>query len=372
MTGNSVIRFNSYESNLKQFIKKLGNEQSNYTDVTLAADDGAKIQAHKIILSAGSLFFHNIFKEMVHVQQPYIYLKGIYKETLGNIVEFLYTGETSIQDKDVQRFLQNANDLQINGIVEDKIDNEKAKNLDEDDSKIDEMPWINGLQNQDIDFYQEIVESKESALFEIEIQPSQLPDVKLHEVEPKFKVIEDDNVTTNEVKIENTEHSVQKPFITEIDPDFVDQNMSTNGDSDVERQVLKEDSLKQKTARKNQWSDPYRLEMQRFPAEEDLCSGKLPVDQKVNAMIEKYEGLWKCSFCGKTSKQKGHIKEHVETHIPGAYNCHICDLVSVNRKALKVHIRYKHSETLGTCGVCGKSGISKVAYKDHVRNCRSL
>merc|ERR1711936_1149984 len=274
MTGNSVIRFNSYESNLKQFIKKLGNEQSNYTDVTLAADDGAKFQAHKIILSAGSLFFHNIFKEMVHVQQPYIYLKGIYKEMLGNIVEFLYTGETAIQDKDVQRFLQNANDLQINGIVEDKIDNEKAQNLDEDDSKI--------------------VESKESALFEIEIQPSELPDVKLHEVEPECKVIEDDNVTTNEVEIENTEHREQKPFITEFDPDFVDEKMSTNGDSDAERQVLKEDSLKQKTARKNQWSDPYRLEMQRFPAEEDLCNGKLPVDQKVNAMIEKYEGLWKC------------------------------------------------------------------------------
>ena len=124
MIGNSVIKLDSFESNLKQFIKKLGNEQNNYTDVTIAADDGTKIQAHKIILSAGSQFFNNILKDMVHVQQPYIYLKGIYKEMLGNIIEFLYTGETSIQSKDVHRFLQNAKDLQINGIIEDEIDNE--------------------------------------------------------------------------------------------------------------------------------------------------------------------------------------------------------------------------------------------------------
>ena len=371
MTGNSEIRFHSFESNIKRYIKKLRNEQNNYIDVTIATDDGAKIQAHKIILSAGSLFFQNVFRDMVHVQHPYIYLKGMDKEIFGNIIEFLYTGETSIKEKDVNRFLENARDLKINGIIEDEIDIKNMVDLDDDNTKVDELPWNNGLQNQDIEWYQETVGSEDFALSEFNIESSPLPDVKLFEVEPDSKVIENRNVSTIEDDIEKDEPSEQKTCIKDVDPDIVDENISTCTENDGEKQVLK-DSIKQKPARKNQWSDPYRLEMQRFPAEGYLFSGKLELDQKVNAMIEKCDGMWKCSFCGKTTKNKGHIKEHAETHIPGAYSCHICDHVSVSRKALKVHIRNMHSETLGTCVVCGKSGISKVAYKDHVRNCRSL
>jgi len=34
-------------------------------------------------------------------------------------------------------------------------------------------------------------------------------------------------------------------------------------------------------------------------------------------MIEKSDSVWKCKVCGKTSKHKGTLKEHAESHIEG-------------------------------------------------------
>jgi len=137
-----------------------------------------------------------------------------------------------------------------------------------------------------------------------------------------------------------------------------------------DKEVMKHESVKSAKTVKNQWNTNLDGAIQRIPAENDLFHGKLELDLRVTELLQKCEGLWICKACGKKSKQKGHMRDHVETHIQGAYTCHVCKFNSKNRKALKVHIRYKHSESLATCSLCGKSGISKVAYKDHKLTCR--
>ena len=47
---------------------KLRNDHRLF-DVTLATDDGQHIQAHKLILSAGSSFFSDIFLKSNHAMQ---------------------------------------------------------------------------------------------------------------------------------------------------------------------------------------------------------------------------------------------------------------------------------------------------------------
>ena len=41
-------------------------EDSDFCDVTLACSDGKQLMAHKVVLSAGSEFFHNLLKQNKH------------------------------------------------------------------------------------------------------------------------------------------------------------------------------------------------------------------------------------------------------------------------------------------------------------------
>ena len=89
------------------------------------------------------------------------------------------------------------------------------------------------------------------------------------------------------------------------------------------------------------------------------------VDIKIEAMIEKCEGLWKCKICEKMVHQKNHIKQHAEKHIEGmVYTCEICSKKYPARYNLKQHISDIHS-ILFTCDICGKSGMNKGAYRAH-------
>ena len=53
-TDKFCLKWNEFERNIRQSFQELRKEQIHF-DVTLACDDGYEIQAHKIILSAGSL-----------------------------------------------------------------------------------------------------------------------------------------------------------------------------------------------------------------------------------------------------------------------------------------------------------------------------
>ena len=89
------------------------------------------------------------------------------------------------------------------------------------------------------------------------------------------------------------------------------------------------------------------------------------LDIRIEQMIEKSDGLWKCYVCDRTGKNKGHIREHVEIHIEGiSHTCHICNKRLSNRASLRNHINLIHSELL-SCDLCGKSGMNKCAYYRH-------
>ena len=54
------LKWNEFEANVRESFRKLRDEQ-RFFDVTLACEDGRQIQAHKMILSAGTHFFSDIF-----------------------------------------------------------------------------------------------------------------------------------------------------------------------------------------------------------------------------------------------------------------------------------------------------------------------
>merc|ERR1712179_420309 len=100
-----------FDTNIRKYFKKIRDDQIMF-DVTLATDDGKHIQAHKIILSAGSSFFSDIFIKNNQTNMV-IYLKGIKSVQLERLLDFMYNGEAFVGQEELKEFIEIGKDLQV-------------------------------------------------------------------------------------------------------------------------------------------------------------------------------------------------------------------------------------------------------------------
>ena len=108
------LAFDNFEASTSNAFQNLLTNR-DFTDVTLACEDDGQVQAHKVILSSMSSFFHKILLKNPH-QHPLIYLKGIKLKDLEKIMNFIYMGETEVAKEDLENFMISANELEINGL----------------------------------------------------------------------------------------------------------------------------------------------------------------------------------------------------------------------------------------------------------------
>ena len=100
-----------HSSNFARFSKELLCDDK-LSDVILVSEDFTQFQAHKVILCASSDLFRTLFVSNPH-PSPMLFLKGIRQEELQSILEFVYLGETTVLEEDMQRLLTAARDLEI-------------------------------------------------------------------------------------------------------------------------------------------------------------------------------------------------------------------------------------------------------------------
>ena len=89
---------------------------NDFADVTLACGDGQQIKAHKVILAASSPFLENLLRSNAH-PHPLIFMRGVEFDNLQAIVNWLYCGETSVYQENLESFLQVAEEIQITGFA---------------------------------------------------------------------------------------------------------------------------------------------------------------------------------------------------------------------------------------------------------------
>ena len=106
-----------FGDNLSSSFKDL-REDGDLLDVTLVCDD-EQLEAHKIILSAGSVFFKSVIKRNPHAH-PLIYLKGVKIGDMRALIDFMYLGQTKVCQEDVQAFLVLGKELGVKGLASDK------------------------------------------------------------------------------------------------------------------------------------------------------------------------------------------------------------------------------------------------------------
>ena len=118
MTSTSEIfslKWNDFETNVSKSFVNLRTETQLF-DVTLVGQDQKKVSAHRLVLSACSDFFKNIFYSNSH-SHPLLYLDGVDSEDINQMLDYMYKGEVKIMQDHLDRFLHISNKFQLEGLL---------------------------------------------------------------------------------------------------------------------------------------------------------------------------------------------------------------------------------------------------------------
>jgi len=66
---------------------------------------------------------------------------------------------------------------------------------------------------------------------------------------------------------------------------------------------------------------------------------------KIEAEMHKSDGRWNCNTCNFKSKEKCHLKEHVQTHMDLEFTCTLCGKIVRSANALRSHLNRNHPQT---------------------------
>ncbi|KAL0274640.1 UNVERIFIED_CONTAM: hypothetical protein PYX00_002726 [Menopon gallinae] len=111
------LRWNNHQNHiLNAFDTLLQNE--TLVDVTLVCEE-TSVRAHKVVLSACSPYFQRIFSENP-CKHPIIVLKDLRGWEVQAIVDFMYKGEISVVQDQLQNLIKAAESLQVRGLTHTK------------------------------------------------------------------------------------------------------------------------------------------------------------------------------------------------------------------------------------------------------------
>ena len=109
------LKWNDFTTNASKSFSSLRHEDYLH-NVTLVSNDNTQISAHKLVLSACSEYFRNIFKNNPN-NHPFLCIDGVTKHDLTNIMDYMYNGEVHVYQDDLDRFLNIAERFKLQGLL---------------------------------------------------------------------------------------------------------------------------------------------------------------------------------------------------------------------------------------------------------------
>nr|CAD7438116.1 unnamed protein product [Timema bartmani] len=140
------LRWNNYLRHITNAFDSLRSDE-DLVDVTLSCE-GKRIRAHKMLLSACSTYFRDLFKLMRlflllfqenPCQHPVIIFRSVKFEDLSALIDFMYQGEVNVVQDQLASFLTTAELLAVQGLSDGR-DAPGPTGDDEDDIKEIEIP----------------------------------------------------------------------------------------------------------------------------------------------------------------------------------------------------------------------------------------
>ncbi|XP_019771662.2 BTB/POZ domain-containing protein 18 [Dendroctonus ponderosae] len=113
------LRWNNFQANItSQFDILRCNE--DFTDVTIACE-GQRLLAHKVVLSACSPYFKELFKTNP-CSHPIVFMRDVEARHIIALMEFMYVGEVNVSQAHLSAFLKTAESLKIRGLTDTSSD----------------------------------------------------------------------------------------------------------------------------------------------------------------------------------------------------------------------------------------------------------
>ena len=120
------LQWNDFRENVSSAFGDL-REDKEFTDVTLACEDGQQVEAHKVVLIASSPFFLNILKRNKH-SHPLIYMRVKF-ENLTTMIDFFHHGGANVFQENLDPFLALAEELQLKGLRGNQTEKEVSPEI---------------------------------------------------------------------------------------------------------------------------------------------------------------------------------------------------------------------------------------------------
>ena len=127
MNSNVKLSWAGFSARSSQTLREIWKDK-DFTDVTLVTEDGTQILAHQVILSAGSDLLKRsgfmLLKNTLQTnknqgeERPPLFLSGLKGSLVTSLVEFIYLGECSVSEEDLDQFFKTGTDLGVQGIDE--------------------------------------------------------------------------------------------------------------------------------------------------------------------------------------------------------------------------------------------------------------
>jgi len=111
-----LLQQNEYLNNFIEVFREL-KDCEELLDVTIACEDET-IEVHKVVVAACSQFFRHVLSKTKQ-NHPFVYLKGVLYQDLAALIDYIYTGETKVPEDGLERFLEVARDLKVNGLFKE-------------------------------------------------------------------------------------------------------------------------------------------------------------------------------------------------------------------------------------------------------------
>ena len=114
-TEKLCLRWTEFANNISNAFYDL-KENKDFTDLTLVCAEHQQVEVHKVVMAASSNFFKKVLKHIKH-SHPLVYLKGIKIADMEALLSYMYQGQVSLAEENLNSFLILAEELEVRGLT---------------------------------------------------------------------------------------------------------------------------------------------------------------------------------------------------------------------------------------------------------------
>merc|ERR1712129_522580 len=327
------ISLDAFHSQIKSALKCLLFKDT-FTDVTFISEDLAQIPAHKIILSSLSSALGAILSTAPQ-SQPVLYLRGVKEVEMKLLLHFLYEGEVSMHQEQLQNFLKIVKELGVTGDFDHCESDGVIKNERTASDLIDQT-----IQEAQGEF--EILDPSFTTDLNDDEENMQKVTIKLNAFEMQENKEEEKVKYTNDIKLKE---------VSKINQNCQHCSMTFTLKKQLFKHIDGEHKGLEYNCTKCEYSNK-KWENLRFHI------------RKVHEKL-----FYSCNLCTYTNVKRFKLRQHQQSEHEGMrFSCTQCEYVGKQQLYLKRHVQNEHENTIFVCKKCGFEANGPNGLKRHQRN----